>query len=459
MKYRKTTNLPSERDLYENLGLSNYLNENISIKLSDHGFYDEQPKQTVGSSPEVQLLYDDRSEYNLLNVRQLAKKIYGDEAGTVFSDQLGYYKSLYCGHVVTECYRRNGSSGGFGTWLLVWLLEKKIVDGVIHVKPDREKESGVLYSYQISLSKKEIIEGAKTRYYPVELSKVLNSVRLHNKRFAIIGSPATIAAIRCLSYKDQLIRNRIVFTVGLICGHQKSSKFAEYMASQLGVKSQDVLDIDFRFKLEGRPADQYGIKIDYMFDEQLKSVVAPKTELKGQDWGHGFFKQVSSDFSNDVFNETADIVLGDAWLPEFRNEWRGTSILVVRSIAAQNVIDEALQNGEIELTTAGVDEIYASQAPHYRHTCLELPYRINFYKKFGYNPPRIRNIQKSTIPITRKCIQFLRHRIMIESNIGIEDLDRRLAIPMFVYRICVKLEYVRLHGIRKSFQKLMNRII
>ena len=41
-------------------------------------------------------------------------------------------------------------------------------------------------------------------------------------RYAIVGIPSFIMAVRLLAEKDDTIKDRIKYTVGLICGHQKA---------------------------------------------------------------------------------------------------------------------------------------------------------------------------------------------------------------------------------------------
>jgi coenzyme F420 hydrogenase subunit beta len=127
------------------------------------------------------------------------------------------------------------------------------------------------------------------------------------------------------------MRSRIKFTVGLICGHQKSSKFAEFLTWQVGFKPEEVTFIDFRKKLLDRPADEYGIEISGIRDGVEVTVIKPISELFGQDWGQGYFKVEASDFTDDVFNETADITVGDAWLPKYNSDSKGTSVIIIRN--------------------------------------------------------------------------------------------------------------------------------
>src|SRR5699024_8687191 len=141
----------------------------------------------------------------------------------------------------------------------------------------------------ISYSVDEIKEGAKTKYYPVEFSEVLKKVKKIPGKYAIIGIPSFIMAIRLLAEKDEIFKERIKFTVGLICGHQKSSKFDEFMAWQVRIKPGNLKHIDFRKKLPNRLANNYGIEMTGFIDGKEVTIIKPTKELIGQNWGQGYF--------------------------------------------------------------------------------------------------------------------------------------------------------------------------
>lgn len=76
-----------------------------------------------------------------------------------------------------------------------------------------------------------------------------------------------------------MYKERIKYTVELICGHQKSTKFAELMAWQLGIKPGDLKDIDFRYKFPDKPASLYGIRVRGLVDGKMQTIITPTSEL------------------------------------------------------------------------------------------------------------------------------------------------------------------------------------
>ena len=263
--------------------------------------------------------------------------------------------SLYAGHVSEGQYRENASSGGMGTWIFKELFERDLIDGVIHVKENQDKNSSVLFKYDISRSIEEIKAGSKTKYYPVEFSEVLKLVKEVPGRYAIIGIPSFIMAIRLLAEKDDLIKERVKFTIGLICGHQKSSKFSEALGWQVGIKPGNMKHINFRKKLLDKPANNYGVEISGLIDGQEVTIVKSTKELLGQNWGQGYFKTHASDYTDDVMNETADVTLGDAWLPEYTKDSKGNNVVVVRNPVINDLIKDGLRSGRLNLDVIDVD--------------------------------------------------------------------------------------------------------
>src|SRR3546814_1567602 len=88
-----------------------------------------------------------------------------------------------------------------------------LVDGVAHVIAANPEEDQCFFRYQISRTAEEIRRGAKSRYYPIELSAVIDQIRAVPGRYAVIGIPCFIKAIHLLRAKDAVLRDRIAFTL------------------------------------------------------------------------------------------------------------------------------------------------------------------------------------------------------------------------------------------------------
>lgn len=405
------------------------VDDNIKMVLNEYGVYDEKIDQDddFELNPLVEFVSPNLNEGT--NESIVSKKLFSSVENVKYDKRIGYYTSLYAGHVNEGDYREKASSGGMGTWIFKELFEKDLIDGVIHVKENPDKSSPIMFQYDISKSIDEIRAGAKTKYYPVEFSKVIKAVKETPGKYAIVGIPSFIMAIRLLSEKDDVIRDRIKYTVGLICGHQKSSKFAESMAWQVGIKPGNLVYIDFRRKILDRPASEYGVEITGIIDGKEVTIVKTTKELLGQNWGQGYFKTKASDYTDDVMNETADITLGDAWLPEYTKDSKGNNVVVVRNPIIDDLIKEGINSGRLNLDIVDKETIFRSQAAHYRHTHDELAYRLNKMDKINEWRPKKRIEGSNDIPLLRRKVQDLREEISTQSHIvhkkavELDDLD------------------------------------
>lgn len=157
------------------------------------------------------------------NEDEIGRELFDDNCK--YHDKIGYNLATYASFVAEDEFRANGSSGGMGTWILTELFNHGLIDRVIHVgKHESTDADQRLFSYQVSSSIEEIHAGAKSRYYPIKMSGVLDIIQHCPGRYAIVGLPCFIKAIRLMAKENPVIREQIRFCIGLVCGHLKSSR-------------------------------------------------------------------------------------------------------------------------------------------------------------------------------------------------------------------------------------------
>lgn len=342
-------------------------------------------------------------------IAEVSKSLFENYSGIKYNPNLGYYLDIFAGYVQEGNYRKNATSGGFGTWILKELFEQNKIDSVIHVRETGNSE--LLFEYTISSTVEEIQQGAKTRYYPVELSKVLKYVKKNKGRYAIVGVPSFIYSLRLLAEQDRVIKERVIYTIGLICGHQKSANYLKSLVQQVGIDYNLLTNVDFRKKIEKENADEYIIEFTYNENGSEKKITKKMRELVGYSWGQGHFKIKASDFTDDVMNETADITLGDAWIPPYKFDGRGNNILIVRNPVIYDLIMKAFDEGRIKIDQLTEKQAYASQPGHFRHTVDELPYRVQKRVKKQEWTPETRIDKNEKVPYLRKKVQDVREEI------------------------------------------------
>jgi coenzyme F420-reducing hydrogenase beta subunit len=362
----------------------------ISIELKNDGMYQANIKSLNDLSSQDTAInkvcpFSDSS----LNEDQIGQKLFADECQ--YDSKIGYYLQIFAGYVTEGEFRAKGSSGGIGTWVLNRLLEKKLIDYVIHIHSQSPTENDPrLFKYGVSSTINQVMAGAKTRYYPVEMSEVLKIVREQPGRYAIIGVPCFIKAVRLLMLEDEIFYERIKFCIGLICGHLKSTQFAEMFAWQLGIEPKTIEKIDFRKKLPATSASAYGVEVTGKQNDQLTAKTSPPVnEMFGTNWGLGFFKYKACDYCDDITAETADLTVGDAWLPQYAKDHKGTNVVVVRNQILAEILREGVQEQSMHLDSITLRDVIQSQDANYRHRRTGLAYRLYLAEKKGeWHPPK-----------------------------------------------------------------------
>lgn len=350
-----------------------------------------------------------------------------------YHPDIGWYRRIFAGYVDEPSFRDLGSSGGITSWLAQELLNSGRIDGIIHVKPtETQTPGGIMFEYAISRDAAGITSGAKSRYYPVEISKVVKLIRNQPGHYAFIGVPCFVKAIRLLMRTDEAIARSIDCCISIFCGHLKSTSFAEYTAWQLGIAPNQLLNFDFRTKEADRPANKYSVTATGIIDGVEVVKTAPTDKLDGSDWGQGFFKLKACDYCDDIVGESADVSIGDAWLPEYVLDSRGTNIVVVRNAEFADIFERALKQGRIFTQPATVADVRKSQDSNYRHRRDGLAYRLAVTDKDGIWRPRKRVVPcASQISPARKTVLDLRTQLSEYSHTFFESAKKSGRLGLF----------------------------
>lgn len=340
--------------------------------------------------------------------------------------RVGRYESAWVGHVEEEGFRLDGSSGGLVTWTAAELMRRGLVDAVAHVAPVASPGEGEgFFRYRISRSQAELRAGSKSRYHPIELSGVIEEIRRTPGRYAVVGVPCFIKAIHLLREQDPLVRERVVFTLGLFCGHMKSARMVESFAWQLGERVEDVAAVDYRAKNPDRPANWYTARL------QMKDGGERRQDwfhFVDGDWGAGYFQNSACDFCDDVVAETADISFGDAWVEPYSSDGRGTNVAVVRSPLLHDLVASAIAAGRLELKGVDADFIHQTQAAGFRHRREGLALRLARRPRWRLTPRKRVTPAARALPPRRRAVYLTRGQISVWSN-RLFWLARRLGRP------------------------------
>ena len=461
-KIPKVIDLVVNNDLCIGCGLCTYKcpSKALEMQWNEHGFLVPALSGTCSSDGACLTVcpFNPYPEKEVETENELADIFLND---TILSHpQIGKYQGIYAGY--SEEFRLTSSSGGIATFVFTDLLERGIVNHIFSVK--ESSTPGVHYEYAISQNRQELLAASKTRYYPVTLATVFSKIDKLEGKVAIVGVACFIKAIRLAQYTDPLLKEKIPFLVGIICGGVKSKFFTEYLSDKAGVSKELCSKPEFRIKDLNSTAGDYSFGCQSNKDNQEKTI---KMRTLGDMWGTGLFKANACDFCDDVTTELADISLGDAWLEPFIKNGKGTSVIITRTTLAEKVIKEGIESTKIYIEDLPLDRFIAPLQGSYNHRQLGLPYRIKQARKIDKLVPPKRIMKVNSLNFDFKIVQNCRMNIrkksleiwlnttnstIFDDNMRKELLFLRKMTSFYHYKRAIFTKHILKKIIRKIFR-------
>ncbi len=266
----------------------------------------------------------------------------------------GNYLKSYIGFSTDLTLRLNSSSGGLVSQLLINALNQGIINAAIVTKMNNEKP--LEPEPFVARSNEEIKNASKSKYCPVPLGKMLKEVieEKHGK-FAVVGLPCHIQAIRKAEKICPDLKNKIVLHVGLACGHAPTFLATDFLLWNLKIDKKSVAQIQYRS--EGWPG------YFSVFLKNGKKVMISYNSLYY--WGLAFgqfFYMPRCALCGDKLCELADVSFGDAWTNDLiSTDNLGTSFVISRNKVGEKLLQEAVETKSIQLEEVHIPEILQSQ--------------------------------------------------------------------------------------------------
>jgi coenzyme F420 hydrogenase subunit beta len=267
-------------------------------------------------------------------------------------DLIGNYRSIHGGHATDYSLRYGSASGGIVTALLIFALEKGIIDGVIvtGMQTSNPLEPKVF----VARSKEEVISASQSKYCPVPLNVALREIlneESKEKKFAVVGLPCHLHGIRKAEMLNRELARRVVLHIGLFCSFIHDFQGTEYLLWKMSLKKNEIQKLSYRGK------GWLGGMTITLRDGRTK--FCPYTVYNSM-W-RSFFVPLRCTLCVDHCSELADISCGDLWLPQFMNDRVGTSVVICRTREGNEILSEAVYHGMIEMETVSRDGLVESQ--------------------------------------------------------------------------------------------------
>ena len=276
-----------------------------------------------------------------VNFPKLTHKIFNKRF--VVTSPMGKVQKILIGHAKSEEIREKASSGGVITQLLVYLLEKKQIDGAIVTITDPKKPwkaKPILVK-----NKNDIINAAQSKYVISPVNSVLQELRKIDGRFALVGLPCQVHAIRKLAEIDQSLSEKISPILGLYCHMTLETEASADLLEISKISSSDIQKVEFR---SGKwPGGVVAIMKDGSSKKLHKGHIKDAFNVL-----HRLYYPKRCLYCIDGSNEFADISIADPWMKDKKGEYpypNGSSMIIVRTDMGRKILDMAQKDGALFL--------------------------------------------------------------------------------------------------------------
>lgn len=325
------------------------------------------------------------------------------KGGEKFDKYLRNYSKCYLGHSTDDPVRRKGSSGGSVTRLLVYMLEKKMVDGVIipRQKPDQKW----LFRPEIVTDIKTVKASSQSKYCLIPTNEILNELKDKKGKYAIVALPCQIHSIRKLQNEGNKNAKKLEFILALICGHNMEYGATVFGMNKVNIKREDVIDVKYREYADWPGGLSFHLKdggnkgINFFNYHYLNAVYLPNR----------------CRLCPDYYGNYSDISFGDSWLVRLlgrgmneRGLPKGWSSIVARTDKGLALLKAAEKDKAMHLEEIGPEEIHES-FPY------NISYKLNgiFIRlKFSFTKPEYKGLERPE-KLDRYVYHFIYNIIMV----------------------------------------------
>lgn len=260
---------------------------------------------------------------------QLTRDVFGEDP---VNPLVGNYLDYFIGHSKNNDLRYNASSGGIVTAILIQALDLGTINGAVltRMKKDKPLEPEPF----IARTKQEILEASGSKYCPVPLNLMIKDLLKTKKdeKFAIVGLPCHIHAIRKIESTNKRLAEKIVIHIGIICSKCPNFLATKYLLNRYNIEPEMVDNISYRGN--GYPG---GMTIGLQNGEEKHIKFSDYYDTSfGQ-----FFSPVRCRLCTDFAAELADISVGDVFYDHLEKvDNIGSSLLITRTEKGKQFLND-----------------------------------------------------------------------------------------------------------------------
>lgn len=370
-----------------------------------------------------------------VDFKELNKNIFNQD---LLDDKIGCIYGSYLAYSTDNTIRIKGQSGGFISSFLIYCLKNGIIDGAIVTRMN--KSNPLRPETFIATDPNDILEASKSKYCPVPAVNIIKDLIKVSGRFAFVGLPCHIHAIRKMQKINNDIDKKIILCIGLFCNKTLNFHFQQYLINNASINRESLRNFFYRDKeTNGWPGE---IRV------VLKSgqiIVLPK-EWRMQ--AKPLFTPLRCYLCFDQLNILADISVGDPWLPIQPIDIRtGISVVITRTEFSNRLVSEMEKETALNIAEISIYDIAKGQ--HLNERFIQAKSYIDAYNIIYNISPIYDTVHFLNLSLGKKTILAAMIDLFIIRTYSHIFRDKNLKfIPKPLFKIAALLRNILISYIR-----------
>lgn len=346
-----------------------------------------------------------------IDLCRIANEQYNDD-GTNEDKMVGRYLKCFTGHSNDQDIRFHSASGGMVSSFLVFLMEKKLIDGAVVTAFDAKNE--LLVNSYIAHNREEVLRAKSSKYSPVSLHGMAKAIKeAEGSRYVIVGLPCHIQGFRKLEAIDRKFKEKIAGYFAIYCSSGRTFHLTEHVFKERGIDKNRLTY--FAYRDEGCLGSMVAKQRRNIRVTDSNSEISLKDEVykeKYQSYYHplrSFFIPRRCLFCIDHYGELGDVCFGDIHIEPYIEDKIGVNSLIVRKKKWLDLLMAAREEGYITLDEINVETLNRSQKMAYKKKGRNGEF-INLNKRIGRVVPQY-DVDYLRQPTFRTAVDYAQNRV------------------------------------------------
>lgn len=301
------------------------------------------------------------------NLTEMANKFFSNEDSKT-DKYIGLFQNLHTGYSLDDEIRWHSASGGMVSQFLIYLLDKKIIDGAV-VTGFSENDHITPVSY-IARTKEDVLKARSSKYCPVSLNKVGNEIKNSEGKYVIVGMPCHIQGFRKRASIDRKFSEHVVGYFSIYCSSNRTFYARDFLLKRYGVDKKEIKYFAFRDNgcLGSLVVDAAGKGAEFPSFATNKSSECRESKslisisfFRYYGALRSFFKPRRCLTCIDHYGELADVCFGDIHIKPYSDDKVGISSWIVRNPYFEDLFKQAEADGYITMSDVNARILNESQ--------------------------------------------------------------------------------------------------